>query len=534
MTGNFDYVIIGGGTAGCLLANRLSEDPATRVLLLEAGPKPKSMWIKIPAGVSQLIFPGRFNWGYSTEPEPNLNGRTVYAPRGKTLGGSSAINGMAYVRGHRDDFEGWRQLGNAGWGWDEALAAYKAFERFEGGCNPDHGGDGELAVTSPRVKHPSSSAFIQAGAGLGLAVSSDLNGAEQDGTGFLHFSIRDGQRVTTADAFLTPAQSRANLKVETEALVRKIVIENGRATGVGYRRGGQDHQVSAAREVILSTGTFDSPKLLMLSGVGPAEALRAQGIEVVADLPGVGRNLQDHLYVHSTFRTTAESSLNGELRGWKKYLHGAIYMLTRKGLLTMGASQACAFVRGLPGASRPDLQIMFRPVSWEFSGFGTLEIGSFPAVGMSMCQLRPQSRGRVELRSAQAEDSARIYANYLDSPADRDAVVAGVRWMRRLSQAEPLTSRIVETIAPKIDFDSDFEIMAYARETAQSVHHWVGSCKMGIDAMAVVDPELRVRGIECLRVVDASIMPTISSGNTAAPVMMIAQKGAALIKAAGR
>lgn len=534
MSGNYDYIIIGAGSAGCVVANRLSQERAAKVLLLEAGPKPRSPWIKIPAGVSRLIFPGVYNWGYSTEPESHLNGRTIYAPRGKTLGGSSAINGMTYMRGHRDDYEGWRQCGAEGWSWSDVLPYFKQFERFEGGESAFHGGSGELSVTSPVFRHPASKSFIEAGVSLGVPESADLNGAEQDGVGFVHSTIEKGRRASSAAAFLEPIISRANLRVETDAFVQKILISGHRAVGVAYRKGQDVFTVYANQEVALCAGAIDSPRLLMLSGVGDASQLREHGIEVVGDLPGVGKNLQDHLYIHSTYRVTPDSSINADLRGLKKYLHGAYYLMTRKGLLTFGSSQACAFVRAMPGAARPDLQVMFRPVSWDFSSKGTLEIGRDPAFGMSACQLQPHSRGRIELRSSHAEGRAKIFANYLASPVDQQAVVEAIRWMRRLSLAPPLKSRILRTIAPSPDLESDDELLGYARDTAQSVHHWAGSCKMGHDQLAVVDPQLRVRGVGGLRVIDASVMPTITSGNTNAPTIMIATKGADLIRAASQ
>ncbi len=529
----FDYIIIGAGSAGCVLASRLSADPSVRVLLVEAGPAPRTPWIRIPAGTSQLIFPGKYNWGYATEPEPYLDGRSVYVPRGRTLGGSSAINGMAYVRGHPQDYDQWRQLGNAGWGWSDVLPYFRKSERYEDGASDLHGGDGELHVTSPYLKHPASRDFIKAGVALGLQERDDLNGAEQEGAGFLHFTIRDGRRHSTYDAFLRPIEHRANLTIVTDAAVQRLALKDRRAIGVHYRRGGEQQFASARRDIILCAGALDSPKLLMVSGIGPGESLQKFSIPVIADVPGVGANLQDHLYIHHTYRSTPDSSINADLRGLRKYLHGAHYMMTRRGLLSLGASQAAAFVRALPGSERPDLQLMFRPVSWDFSPKGTLVIGDTPAVGASVCVLRPHSRGRVSLRGPSADQPPAILANYLQSSVDRQAVVAGVHWLRRLFETEPLRSRILSEVTPGQAVATDDEILSYARKTLQSMHHWAGTCKMGDvrnDPLAVVDASLRVRGVTGLRVVDASIMPLIPSGNTNAPTIMIAEKAADLIR----
>jgi choline dehydrogenase len=526
----FDYIVVGGGSAGCVIAARLSEDPSVSVLLLEAGPAPNSPWIRIPAGVSRLMFPGPMNWGYSTEPEPHLDGRRIYAPRGRTLGGSSAINGMAYVRGHPEDYDVWRQLGNRGWSWNEVLPYFRKSQHFEGTPGALHGRDGELWVSAPIVKHPSTLDFIASGAALGLPEKTDLNDEQQEGVGFLHFTIQGGQRHSTADAFLAKARHRPNLRVETDAPAKKILFAGKRAQAVIYRKGDVLHRVDARREIVLCGGTINSPKLLMLSGIGPAAQLAAHGIEIVAGLEGVGKNLQDHLYTNLTFRVTPESSLNQELRGIRKFAHGLQYVVQRRGILTMGTSQAGAFVRAMPGASRPDIQIMFRPVSWEFDPRGVLLIGRDPAVTVSHCPLRPQSRGRIELRSADDRDPPRIFANYLDQMYDRQATVAGVRYIRRLLGTPPLADRVVAETIPGAQADSDEDILAFARRTAQSMHHWAGTCRMGQDGGAVVDEELRVHGVEGLRVADASVMPNIPSGNTNAPTIMVAEKAADMIR----
>ena len=530
----YDYIVIGAGSAGCVLAARLSEDPSVRVLLLEAGPKPTNPWIRIPAGMSRLFLPNRYNWGYFTEPEAELDGRRIYWPRGKTLGGSSAINGLAYVRGHPMDYDGWRQLGLDGWSWDEVLPYFRKSEHRETGATSHHGTGGNLWVSDPPVRHPAARDFIEAGIACGIARNGDLNGPDQAGIGFLQFTMQKGRRHSTGDAFLGPARGRPNLDIQTDAHTRRILIENGRAVGVSYVQGGTVREARSAREVILSAGALNSPQILMLSGLGPAAHLSELGIPVVADLPGVGGNLQDHLYVHYVARVTPESSVNDKLRGARAYLQGAQYLLTRGGLLTLAASQACAFVEGLPGAGHPDLQINFRPLSFDFLPSGQLAIGKTPCVTASVCYLRPQSRGRITLQSADPAAAPLIHANYLEAEADRQAMVAGLRWIRRIFTSEPLRSRVVAEELPGPDCLSDDALLGFVRSMAQSMYHPVGTARMGRDAGAVVDERLRVRGVDGLRVIDASVMPLIPSGNTNAPTIMVAEKGADLVKADAR
>lgn len=526
----YDYIVVGAGTAGSLLASRLSEDPSLTVLLVEAGPRPTSLWTRMPAGVSRLIFPGPLNWGFSTEPEPHLKGRRIYAPRGRGLGGSSLINGMGFFRGQPEDYDSWKQFGVSGWGWDQMLPCFKKFERREGGDPRYRGRDGELSITDPRYQHSSSLDFVRAAINAGEPASPDFNGEHPEGAALMQFNIHNGERHTSARAFLDPVRHRPNLHVMTDAHVLRVTMLKGEATGVEVLRGGLREQLGASREVVLSAGAFGSPALLQLSGIGPGADLQRLGIEVVKDLPGVGQNLQDHMYIHHTYATRPDSSINAGIRGWRSLVHGMQYLLTKQGPLTMGASQACVFLRSLPDVTRADVQVTFRPMSWKFADNGTVQIGKTPEATISVCNLRPESRGRVSLNSADPLAAPRIQANYLSTARDCTVGVASVRAVRRLLAAEPMAERLVGEVAPGAQRQSDEAILDYIRETAQSMHHWVGTCAMGGGAQAVVDERLRVHGVGRLRVVDASVMPLITSANTNAPTFAIAERAAALMR----
>ncbi len=542
----YDYIIAGAGTAGCLLANRLSANPSVTVLLLEAGTRQHGLWVRMPAGVSRLIHPGAINWGYHTEPEPGLGGRRIYAPRGRGLGGSSLINGMAYFRGQPQDYDSWAAQGAPSWSWDQVEAAYRRLEhkpadhgvrtpdsskpgtKREGGDRTMHANDGRVYVTAPRFQHPSSRDFLGAAESLGVTPVQDFNDGEPEGVGMIPFSIRRGERHHSAAAFLTPAASRANLKVITEAQVDRLHFEGKRCTGLTFLEGngnrGQRRHVTARREVILAAGTFGSPAILLRSGVGPGADLQALNIPVVQDLPGVGHNLQDHLYIHHTFAVSRESSMNPELRGWRAIRHGLRYLLGKQGPLTMGASQACAFVRSGPDVDRADLQITYRPMSWRFEPDGSFAIGATPEVTVSVCNLRPSSRGHVSLSSPDPFAQPRIQANYFTAERDQEIGIRSIRRVREIFATEPLRQRIQGELMPGPDIDSDDQLLQYVRDTAQSMHHWAGTCAMGRGPQAVVDDALRVHGVEGLRVADAAVMPFITSANTNAPSFVIGQR----------
>lgn len=527
---SFDYIIVGGGTAACVLANRLTEDATVRVLMIEAGPEPESPWIKMPLAMGKLFTHPTLNWGFYTEPEAKLNSRPIFWPRGRVLGGSSSINGSAYVRGQAEDYDGWRRLGNVGWGWSDVLPYFDKLERREDLPAESRNAAGMLAVNYPTYIHPITRAFIEAGVRNGLPACKDLNGAVSEGISLMPNSVRKGVRQSAVETYLRSARRRQNLVVETSALARRLLTEGRRATGVEYERAGTIQKALARREVIVAAGSIGSPQILMLSGIGPGRHLQEHGIAVVADVAGVGENLHDHPYTTCTYRTAPENSLNPQLRGVRVAWHALNYYVAKRGPLTNGASQATALARGLPDAPCPDLQIVFRPMSHVFDNSGKIAPDPISRVTGGVAYVRPKSRGRLLLKSTDPRHAPAMFANYLSVASDEEGLLTGVKLVRRIFQTEPIKPRMLGEDAPGDACRTDNDLREYLHKAANTFCHPSGTCKMGQDAMAVVDERLRVRGIESLRVIDASIMPALPSAGPAPAVFMIAEKGADLIK----
>lgn len=530
-TAAFDFIIVGAGSAGCVLANRLSADPRHRVLLIEAGGRDDYIWIHIPVGYFKTMNNPRTDWCLRTEPDPGLNGRAIEWPRGKVLGGSSSINGLLYVRGQAEDFDRWRQLGCTGWSYADVLPLFKRSETQERGADAFHGGDGPLHVSNMRVRRDVCDAFGAAARELGIPGNDDFNGASQEGAGYFQLTAHKGRRWSAATAFLKPASGRANLTVITHAQTERILFEGRRAVGVRYRRDGAVHEARARREVVLSAGAVHSPQILELSGVGRGAVLHRLGIPVVRELGGVGENLQDHLQARLAFKSTRRTLNNDVNNPLRKLMMGIEYILFRTGPMTMGASQFCIFARSRRELDLPDIQFHVQPLSADKLHEGLHRFAAFTA---SVCQLRPDSRGRVTPRSPDIGVPPAIEANYLSAANDCRVMVDGIKLARSLAGTKALSPFVAEEWRPGSTVATDAGLLDFARNTATTIFHPVGTCKMGTDGMAVVDPELRVRGVDGLRVVDASIMPTITSGNTNAPAIMIGEKGADLILAAAR
>lgn len=523
----FDYVIVGAGSAGCVLANRLSADPRNRVALLEAGGRDWSPWIHVPVGYFKTMHNPSYDWCYRTEPDPGLNGRSLEWPRGKVLGGSSSLNGLLYVRGQPKDYDRWRQMGNSGWGWDDVLPLFKRSEDQERGEDDFHGIGGPLSVSSMRLNRPICDAWVAAAQKAGYPFNHDYNGETQEGVGYFQLTSRKGRRCSAAVAFLHPVKQRPNLKIVTKALTERVVTQNGRATAVVYRRpDGSEAEARATREVVLSAGAIGSPQILMLSGIGEAAQLREQDIEVVAELPGVGKNLQDHLQARLIYKCK-EPTLNDEVRSlWNQMRIGLKYILFRAGPMTMAASLATGFLKTRDSLETPDIQFHIQPWSADSPGEGVHPFSAFTA---SVCQLRPESRGEIRLKDAKATTYPAIHSNYLATETDRRTLLDGIKIAIRIAEQPPLLSKISERFRPGPDETSDDALLEWARNFSTTIYHPAGTCKMGQDPHAVVDERLRVRGIDGLRVADCSIMPEIVSGNTNAPTIMIGEKASDMI-----
>ncbi len=524
----YDYIIVGAGSAGCVLANRLSADSHNKVLLLEAGAPDRYPWIHIPVGYFKTMHNPKTDWCYTTEPDPGLNGRSIKWPRGKVLGGSSSLNGLLYVRGQAQDYDEWESLGNPGWSYENVLPYFIKSEDQERGANEYHGVGGPLKVSNMRIRRDVCDAYIEAAQEIGIPANDDSNGAQQEGAGYFQLTAYKGRRWSTAVGYLKPAKKRPNLDVVTRALVHRIVLESKRAKGVKFAVGSDLRTVNAVREVILSAGAIGSPQILQLSGIGDGNTLQGLNIDVEQDLPGVGKNLQDHLQIRAMYRCT-RPTLNNEVNNpFRRMLMGVEYLLFRTGPMTMGASQLCIFCKTRPELDRPDIQFHIQPLSADSPGEGLHKYAAFTS---SVTQLRPQSRGEIRLKSPNPMDYPAIHPNYLASEYDGEIAIAAMKVSRDLIKTKALSPFVAEELDPGPDVVTDDELLDHARNTATTIYHPAGTCKMGPsdDATAVVSSQLRVHGMENLRVADASIMPTITSGNTNAPTIMIGEKAADMI-----
>ena len=531
--GTVDYVIVGGGSAGCVLAARLSEDPRVQVALLEAGPADGNVLVHCPAGVAVLALTGQANWGFQTEPQPGLNGRRGYQPRGKVLGGSSSINAMIYARGHRSDYDAWAAEGNAGWGYDDVLPYFRKAECNERGADAYHGAEGPLNVMDLASPHRFGPVFVEAARQAGHRENRDFNGPDQEGVGLYQVTHKAGERCSAAKAYLAPNRQRRNLHVITGAHVTRVLLDGRRAVGVAYRQGGADKLLHAGREVLLAAGALLSPQLLMLSGIGPADHLRERGVAVAHDMPGVGRNLHDHVDVVQVVEAPHLKDLFGlSGRGILDAARGALeWRRHRRGLLTTNFAEAGGFIRSTPQERIPDLQLHF--VLGKLVDHGRRLVFGH-GYSCHVCLLRPRSRGTLTLHSADPLAAPRIDPNFLGDIDDLRRLVQGFRLMRDILQQPPLAAHRGREQAASAGARDDAQIEAFIRNHADTIYHPVGTCRMGSGPLDVVDAQLRVRGIAGLRVVDASVMPRIVGGNTNAPTIMIGEKAAQMVKEAAR
>lgn len=524
----FDFIVIGAGSAGCVLANRLSANPRHRVALLEAGGRDHSPWIHIPVGYFKTMGNPKTDWCYHTAPDPGLNGRSIAWPRGKVLGGSSSINGLLYVRGQPKDFDHWRQLGNNGWGWEDVLPLFKRAESWEGMPTTERGSDGPLTVSKSRVKRAIVDAWVEAAIECGYPHNADYNSGDQEGAGHFQMTMKNGQRCSSAAAYLKPIRNRQNLHIFTHAQADRLIFDGNRAVGVECRIKGIAQRLMAKAEITLCAGAIGSPQLLMLSGIGAGAELAPLGIDLRVDRPGVGKNLQDHLQARPVFKCTA-STINTEIKNvFQRALIAAQYLATRSGPMAMAASLGTAFLKTNPDMETPDIQFHIQPFSADKPSDGSHKFSAFTA---SVLQLRPESAGHLVLKSPSPDEHPTIHPNYLATKTDCETIVSGIKVARVICGSEPVKSLITEEHSPgaSIGANDDAALLDWARNTATTIYHPTGTCKMGRDTMAVVDEKLRVHGVDGLRVADASIMPTITSGNTNAPAIMIGEKASDLV-----
>jgi choline dehydrogenase len=524
----YDFVIVGAGSAGCVLANRLSENPSFKVALLEAGGRDVNPWIHIPAGYFRTMFNPAVTWQYDCGPEPHLDNRLVPWPRGRVLGGSSSINGLLYVRGQQQDYDVWRQLGNSGWSFRDVLPYFKRAEDQERGADELHGSGGPLGVSDVRMDNPLCEAYIQACVAAGIPRTKDFNGPTQEGAGYYQLTNRNGRRCSAAVAYLNPARRRPNLTIITNAAASGLDLDGKRVTGVRYRIDGHERIIKARREVLVAAGAIGSPQILQVSGIGPPDVLKTAGVEVRHALAGVGANLQDHFQVRFVYECTLPASLNDVWHSrWLQMKTGIEYATRRTGILTIGAGVGGAFLRSRPEIDLPDIQFHIIPLSADKPG---QSLHTYSGMTISVCQLRPDSRGTIAIRSEDTRQAPGIVANYLATESDRRVMLDGMRRIRDVSAQRPFAQYVTAERHPGPEAISDDALMAYMRQKGTTIFHPTGTCKMGTDDMAVVDPRLKVHGLEGLRVIDGAIMPRVVSGNTNAPIIMIAEKAADMIK----
>ena len=527
-----DFVIVGGGTAGCILAARLSEDPAIRVTLLEAGPPDRDIWIHIPAGYARLSKSRRYDWGYATEPEPELHGRSIAWPRGRVLGGSGSVNGLVFLRGSPHDYDRWAQAGARGWAWDDVLPAFRKLEDWQGPSGSTRGHGGPVPVSEPRQLSPGAAAFLASCQAAGYPLHRDVNDGAIEGASPVQMNVRAGRRFSTARAYLHPARNRPNLRIVTGAAARRVVVENGRATAVVADTPSGQTTFAASKEIILTSGAIASAQLLLLSGIGDGAALAALGITTVLHRPAVGQNLQDHLIARLSYRTKPAGTLN-EITASRLRMAAMVmrYAAQRGGPMAVGATEAMLFARATPGAEEAEIQYQF--INFSLVPGAGYELPKHPGVMINWNQCRPDSRGTLTLRSPDPADRPLIQANYLTAPADQHAMVAGARLGQRIARMGPFAALVEEELMPPAGCQSDEALLDFVRSTATTVYHPCGTCRMGTDDAAVLDPQLRVRGIAGLRVADASAMPLVPSTNIQPAVMMLAERAAEFIRSGG-